>query len=64
MGSNISFSYKFDCKDDQRYEIEFMDKPIDIIAEYENLNSDSNKKIFTQFEDKVQINIYNDSINN
>ena len=64
MGSNISFSYKFDCKDDQRYEGEFMDKPIDIIAEYENLNSDSNKKIFTQFEDKVQINIYNDSINN
>jgi len=64
MGSNISFSYKFDCKDDQRYESEFMDKPIDIIAEYENLNSDSNKKIFTQFEDKVQINIYNDSINN
>ena len=64
MGSNISFSYKFDCKYSQRYGSVFMDKPIDIIAEYENLNSDSNKKIFTQFEDKVQINIYNDSINN
>ena len=64
MGSHISFSYKFYCKDDQRYGSMFMDKPIDIIAVYENLNSDSNKKIFTQFEDKVQINIYNDSINN
>ena len=35
------------------------DKSIDITVEYENLNCDSNKKIFTQFEDKDQINIYN-----
>jgi hypothetical protein len=39
------------------------DKSIDITVEYENLNCDSNKKIFTQFEDKVLYNcnvtIYN-----
>ena len=38
-------------------------KSIDITVEYENLNCDSNKKIFTQFEDKVLYNcnvtIYN-----
>ena len=48
--SKTSFSYLNDWA-----------KSIDITIEYENC--DSNKKIFTQFEDKDQINKYNCNAN-
>ncbi len=37
-------------------------KSNDINIEYEDLNCNSNKNLFTQFEDTVQINNYNNKI--
>ena len=39
-------------------------KSIDITVKNENSNCDSDKKIFTQFEDKDQINNFNVTIYN
>ena len=60
--TNLTFRYLGDLSSDEAWKEQLNRDWENINIEYEDFNCNSNKNLFTQFEDTVQINNYNNKI--